>query len=170
MISFAFDIDCPAPAAWGEALAATPEALIAETLSALAGELHECEGAYEIAFALYDDEAMRALNAQFRGVDKPTNVLSFPAPVEFARAGDAITALGDVALARETIMREAAEQKKAPAEHFRHLIAHGILHLFGYDHQNDAEAERMETVERRILARLGIADPYRSVPECEQHE
>ena len=111
-----------------------------------------------LAVLLTDDAAVRALNRQWRGKDMPTNVLSFPAP--------AIAApwLGDVAVAYETCAREADEQRKTLAHHVTHLVAHGVLHLLGWDHQTDAEAEQMEAVERDILARLGVPDPYGDTP------
>ncbi len=96
---------------------------------------------------------MRALNARDRGKDKSTNVLSYPS----GERGF----LGDVVLARQTVWREAKAQNKTPVEHVCHLVVHGTLHLLGYDHETGAaDAERMEALERRILARLGIADPY----------
>ena len=102
---------------------------------------------------------MRALNARWRGLDQPTNVLSFPAaaPAGIAKA----RLLGDVVLAFETMAREAADEGKPLADHYRHLVAHGFLHLLGFDHDSEADAERMEAIETRILARLGVADPYR---------
>jgi probable rRNA maturation factor len=101
---------------------------------------------------------VRRLNACWRGIDKPTNVLSFrAAPAE--RAADA-PMLGDIALAYETLAREAEESGASLADHYRHLVAHGFLHLIGYDHQTDEEADRMEELETRILAKLGVADPY----------
>lgn len=110
----------------------------------------------EIAICLGDDERLRQLNARWRGLDKPTNVLSFPA----ASNGAGAARLGDIAIAYETLEHEAAEAGIAPVDHYRHLIAHGFLHLIGYDHQTEQEAERMEALERRILARVGVADPY----------
>ena len=111
-----------------------------------------------VSLCLADDAALRALNARWRGIDKPTNVLSFPsAPSD--RAGQAST-LGDIALAYETLAREAEDLGVPLADHYRHLLAHGFLHLIGYDHETDVEAERMEALETRILARLGAADPY----------
>lgn len=103
---------------------------------------------------LTDDLAVQALNAQFRHQDKPTNVLSFPAPPNPEQH------LGDVALAYGTCAREAAEQGKPLAAHLQHLVAHGVLHLLGYDHMTDAEASEMEELERVILAGLGVSDPY----------
>jgi len=108
----------------------------------------------EVTVLLTDDEEVRDLNARFRGQDKPTNVLSFPSPEHFAPH------LGDVALAYETCAREAAEQGKPLAHHLSHLVAHGVLHLLGWDHQTDAEADEMEALERTVLAALGIPDPY----------
>ena len=102
---------------------------------------------------------MRALNLRWRGLDKPTNVLSFPAPRPAGRGGIQTT-LGDIALAYETLAREAEELGVPLADHYRHLLAHGFLHLIGYDHETDAEAERMEALETRILTRLGLGDPY----------
>ena len=118
---------------------------------------------------LTDDAAVRALNAQWRGKDRPTNVLSFPAatPDEIARAraGGPPLLLGDVVLALETCRREAAEQGKPLADHVAHLVVHGVLHLLGHDHEDDAEADRMERLETAILAELGIADPYAGQPD-----
>ena len=111
------------------------------------------EGA--LAILLTDDAAVRELNRRWRGKDAPTNVLSFPA------AASAAPWLGDVALAYETCAREAADQGKPLAHHVTHLVAHGVLHLVGWDHQTDAEADEMEALERDILARLGVPDPYR---------
>jgi probable rRNA maturation factor len=103
---------------------------------------------------LTDDETVHALNARFRGRDKPTNVLSFPA------ATTAGPHLGDIALACAVCVREADEQGKRLADHLQHLVVHGALHLLGYDHLAEAEAEVMEALERRILAGLGAPDPY----------
>ena len=111
-----------------------------------------------VSLCLADDAALRALNARWRGIDKPTNVLSFPAAPS-DRVGQAST-LGDIALAYETLAREAEDLGVPLADHYRHLLAHGFLHLIGYDHETDAEAERMEALETRILARLGATDPY----------
>jgi probable rRNA maturation factor len=102
---------------------------------------------------LTDDGTVQDLNGRFRGQDKPTNVLSFPAP-------GGIGSLGDIALAYATCAREADEQGKPLEDHLQHLVAHGVLHLLGYDHLEEAEAEVMETEERRILAGLGVPDPY----------
>jgi probable rRNA maturation factor len=106
-----------------------------------------------LTVALADDKRVRALNKRDRRKDKPTNVLSYPSGEK--------QFLGDVVLARQTIWREAKAQKKTPADHVAHLVVHGTLHLLGHDHEISAtDAERMEALERRILAKLGIADPY----------
>ena len=167
-----------------------------------------------VSLCLADDAFLQALNLRWRGLDEPTNVLSFPAApallpprgggtgggsrghLTFAAASDqrraersvlpgrrdppprpaptrgagaraAVVdstpmqnALGDIALAYETLAREASELRLPLADHYRHLVAHGFLHLIGYDHETDEEVERMEALETRILARLGAADPY----------
>ena len=111
-----------------------------------------------VAVALTDDAGIRILNRDWRGRDAPTNVLSFPAPEGF---GDPeCPNLGDIAIAYETVAREAEEAGKPFAHHLAHLAVHGFLHLLGFDHEDDAEAERMEQQERDILAALGIPDPY----------
>jgi probable rRNA maturation factor len=112
----------------------------------------------DVSLCLADDAALRALNLRWRGFDKPTNVLSFPA-APIGHGGEP-TALGDIALAYETLAREAEDLGVPLADHYRHLLAHGFLHLIGYDHETDAEAERMEALETKILTRLGVGDPY----------
>jgi probable rRNA maturation factor len=107
----------------------------------------------EIALLLCDDATIRDLNQRFRGRDKPTNVLSFP-------SGEIEGFLGDIALARETCLREAAEKRLALRNHAAHLIIHGMLHLIGYDHETDDDAAVMERRETEILRTMGIADPY----------
>jgi len=109
-----------------------------------------------VAIALDSDATLHRLNRTYRGYDKPTNVLSFP-----AAKGDR-QSLGDIVLARQTVLREAREQGKRPADHLTHLVMHGVLHLLGYDHElGERQARRMEKLETRLLADLGIADPYR---------
>lgn len=116
----------------------------------------------ELVLVLADDRLVRSLNRDYRGQDKPTNVLSFAGLDETAEtAADAPMLLGDVVLARETISREAGAQGKTVAEHLTHLVVHGVLHLLGYDHETAPKAARMESLERAIMADLGIADPYR---------
>jgi probable rRNA maturation factor len=112
----------------------------------------------ELAVTLSDDARVAELNGEWRDKPKPTNVLTFPAvePDETAAA----PMLGDVILAFETVEREAREEGKSLSDHVSHLVVHGVLHLFGYDHLDDEEAEEMEALETRALARLGVADPY----------
>ncbi|QFU14927.1 rRNA maturation RNase YbeY [Microvirga thermotolerans] len=117
--------------------------------------------ALEASVMLTDDAAIRELNREWRGKDKPTNVLSFPAPEQPGIEGP--RHLGDIALAYETLVREAEEESKTLADHFAHLIVHGVLHLLGYDHEVEEEAEAMEALEVKALATLGIADPYRDM-------
>ena len=114
----------------------------------------------ELSVVFSDDAHVRTLNAGWRGKDKPTNVLSFPA-FPHSRRGEVPPVLGDVVLAAETVAAEASAEGKRLADRVTHLIVHGILHLIGYDHETDAEAEEMEEMERRILAGLDISDPYR---------
>ncbi|HZA02151.1 MAG TPA: rRNA maturation RNase YbeY [Hyphomicrobiaceae bacterium] len=110
------------------------------------------------AVALSSDKHVRALNRAYRGKDEPTNVLSFPALP--ARGGAGGRFLGDIVLAAETVAREAAEQGKPLRHHLQHLVVHGLMHLYGFDHRSAAEAEEMEALEAKILARLGITNPY----------
>lgn len=116
-------------------------------------------GASELSVVFTDDAAIQALNAEWRGKDKPTNVLSFPA-FPPAKGGLLPPMLGDIVLAAETVAREALAEKKPIEHHISHLVIHGLLHLLGYDHEADEEAEEMEAVERAALARLAIPDPY----------
>ena len=126
-------------------------------LAALAGAKPKIKGAAEISVLLTDDAEQRELNAQWRGKDSTTNVLSFPQIEPFAPV---IGLLGDITLARETLEREAAELGKSLDHHFTHLMVHGFLHILGYDHIDEAQALQMEGLETQILAGLGIDDPY----------
>jgi probable rRNA maturation factor len=119
-------------------------------------------GPAAVAVAFSSDAVVRRLNATYRDKDTSTNVLSFPAPdaAWAADVADDPRALGDVVLAVETVLAEAASAGIPPAHHFQHLLIHGVLHLAGYDHATDAEAEAMEALETTLLARLGIADPH----------
>lgn len=140
-------------------VAQDPEAVVERAVAATLAEFEP--EAVELCVVLADDAVVRALNRDHRGKDSPTNVLSFPpgfAPPAGARP------LGDVILALETVRREAEEQGKAAVDHLRHLVVHGVLHLSGYDHMTEAEAEEMEDLERAVLAGLGVADPYAEPP------
>jgi probable rRNA maturation factor len=116
-----------------------------------------CTRASELAIVLTDDSRIRLLNRNWRGFDAATNVLSFP-----TKNGGDKRHLGDIVLAFETIAREARAEHKPFAHHLAHLAVHGFLHLVGHDHENDLDAARMESAERRILKALGIPDPYRT--------
>lgn len=154
----AIDIDLSVEAGAWPAEAALA-ALSAAAVDAAVDELGARGAASELSLLFTDDAHIRILNAQWRGKDKATNVLSFPAfPV---RPGDTLPPmLGDIAIAFETVTAEAELESKAFEHHLTHLVVHGFLHLLGYDHETDGEAEVMEDLERRILARLAIPDPY----------
>ena len=119
-------------------------------------------GEAELAVMLTDDAGIRTLNSNWRGIDKPTNVLSFPAlqPTGAGGPDDAPRMLGDIAIAYETTRQEADDEQKPFDHHLSHLAIHGFLHLMGYDHETDDDAEAMEGLEQEILAQLGIPDPY----------
>ncbi len=146
--------------AWADALPDAPILVRAAALAALDGAgkrpaVSETDSASGlVAILLTDDEAVADLNAEYRRKAGPTNVLSFPA------AQNPEGFLGDLALAYGVCAREADQQNKSLADHLQHLVAHGVLHLVGYDHMNEDEAADMEGLERRILAGLGVADPY----------
>jgi probable rRNA maturation factor len=115
----------------------------------------------ELTIVLADNDTVRRLNRQYRGIDKPTNVLSFGGADEGRPPPRGSTIiLGDVVLARQTVAAEAAAQGKSIADHAVHLVVHGVLHLLGYDHQAAREADLMESIENQVLGRLGVADPY----------
>jgi probable rRNA maturation factor len=117
-------------------------------------------GRFSVTLLLTTDEEMRDLNRLWRGKDAPTNVLSFPADADRDRGF-----LGDIVLAYETASREAKERGISLADHVSHLAVHGMLHLLGFDHEGDPDAERMERVERIALASIGVADPYADADE-----
>lgn len=131
------------------------EAAVRAGINAAADEISSPAG--EVAVVLTDDAAIQKLNKQWRHIDKPTNVLSFPAAKSGAMQG---TIFGDIVIAYETLARESRDEGKEFAHHLSHLAVHGFLHLIGYDHQNDSDAETMEKLESAILARLQIPDPY----------
>jgi probable rRNA maturation factor len=142
------DVEVEDPA-WLEALPNAGE--LARKAGEAALEGRDPDG---VAILLADDETVRDLNARFRGKDAATNVLSFPA------AANAEKHLGDIVLAFGVCALEAREQARPLADHMSHLVIHGVLHLLGYDHADDDQAEQMEAVERDLLAGLGVADPY----------
>jgi probable rRNA maturation factor len=130
---------------------------------ATAAEIADADiGEAELAVMLTDDGGIRTLNSNWRGIDKPTNVLSFPAlpPTGAGGPDDAPRMLGDIAIAYQTTRREADDEQKPFDHHLSHLAIHGFLHLIGYDHEQDDDAEAMESLETEILAQLGIPDPY----------
>ncbi len=145
------------------------EAIASQSMEAALRESEEdpAQGA-EVSLLFCDDARMQALNRDFRGKDRPTNVLSFPGP----DLPEPAPVLGDIALGYETIVREAQEQGKSFADHTRHMIVHGFLHLLGYDHETAAEASEMEAMEIRILRRLGVENPYGEPrePEPDDHD
>ncbi len=145
---------------WRDSLPEAAECAVAATAAAwrAAGETPGARA--EISLLLTDDAAVQTLNARHRAQDKPTNVLSFPLE-EHPVSSSEPWLVGDVVLACETVNREARAQGKPMADHFRHLVVHGILHLLGYDHETDEDAAVMEKLEVEALASLGVADPYR---------
>ena len=138
------------------------EAVIQRAIAAAAETVDADVADAELAVMLTDNSGIRTLNSNWRGVDKPTNVLSFPAlqPDGGRREDDAPRMLGDIAIAYQTMRREADDEQKPFDHHLSHLAVHGFLHLIGYDHETDDDADAMETLEQEILAQLGIADPY----------
>jgi probable rRNA maturation factor len=148
---------------WPETV--TQPSFLDRIAAAIARKL-EFDGREAAVVSFGDDAAVRDLNARYRGKDAPTNVLSFPTTGHVVGPdGDGETRpLGDIVLARETVMREAAEQAVDFSHHVTHLLVHGVLHLLGYDHGVDAEAEEMEALEVEILLELGIDNPYTEEP------
>jgi probable rRNA maturation factor len=126
--------------------------VVAATLTEVGRRVHPDA---EISIRLCNDDEIRALNLAWRDKDKATNVLSFPAP-----AGSPGPLLGDIVVAFEYVSEEARESGRSLRDHLTHMLVHGLLHLLGFDHDSEPDAEEMENFERRILAQLGIADPY----------
>ena len=148
---------------WRQARAASAVVRRAVRQAATAVSRHSAE----LAIVLTDDAAIRRLNRDWRGVDAPTNVLSFAARNTGDRAGNrhdnqvqTHNHLGDIVLAYQTIKREARREDKPFNDHLAHLAVHGFLHLLGFDHRSDAQARRMESAERAILRGLAVPDPY----------
>ncbi len=140
------------------------EALASEVIgAAVAATKIKLAAQAEVSLLLCDDARIREINREWRGLDKPTNVLSFPAapPSMLAKS----PAVGDIAIAYETVAREAEEEAKTFRDHYMHMVAHGFLHLIGYDHETDDEADEMEALEISILGGLGVADPYANADE-----
>jgi probable rRNA maturation factor len=138
------------------------ESIIHRAIATAAEMVDADVGEAELAVMLTDDAGIRTLNGNWRGIDKPTNVLSFPAlpPTGPRGPDDAPRMLGDIAISYETTRREADDEQKPFDHHLSHLTIHGFLHLIGYDHEDDDDAETMEALEAEILAQLGIPDPY----------
>jgi len=153
---------------WRAALARRRALCITAVEAAIALAKPRLKRQAEVSLVLADDALVRRLNRQWRRIDAPTDVLSFAAE-EQAPAPQAPFLLGDVILAFETVSEAAEQQGKPLADHLRHLVVHGVLHLLGYDHQRPDEAEEMEALETRVLARLGVADPYAAERQAAGH-
>jgi probable rRNA maturation factor len=138
-----------------EALEATLEQVITSAVQAANDTAGPVQGSIGVLVA--DDGRIRELNKRWRKIDKPTNVLSFPYPTQ---PSGPVRHIGDLAISYETAAREAAVENKSLSDHVAHLSVHGFLHLLGYDHETDAKAEAMEQLERAILGRIGVSDPY----------
>ena len=153
MTPLSFSLDTAAPE-WQ----AVPglEALVARAVAAVP----QPDGPAEVSILLTGDAEMAELNGRYRGLPKPTNVLSFPAPATLKLPLGEVRPFGDLVLAWATVAREARDQGKSLDAHLTHLLVHGLLHLHGYDHQTDQDADTMERLETAILATLGYADPY----------
>lgn len=141
------------------------EATVAAAISSAAKFLkdrHSTRGG-EVSILLSDDSAVRDINRQFRGLDKPTNVLSFPAADTPATQGQLGSHLGDIVIAYETLRRECEAEDRLFLHHLAHLTVHGFLHLIGYDHETDAQADEMEALESRIMLGMNLPDPWHDV-------
>lgn len=160
----------PAPACWRPA-GGDAEALCRAAVRAVAGSLPGLDLAgWELGLTMTDDPGIRALNREYRGIDRATDVLSFPLdrpPLTRSLPGRPVPdrpvpggLLGDIVLSGDTLLRDAGRHGRTPADHLTHLVVHGMLHLLGYDHRTRADAARMESLEVAILAGLGVANPY----------
>lgn len=148
--------------AWPEALPDAEAVCRRAARAALDGAGAEMRDA-EVSIVLGDDALLQELNRDWRGIDAPTNVLAFPCD-QPAAGGTGPVLLGDVVASCETALAEARRDRRTIADHLSHLVVHGVLHLLGHDHRDDAEATAMEAMETRILGALGIADPYAEPP------
>lgn len=160
-IAVQIDVD-----AWRERLPDVEER-VKEAARAALDSARRSMGQAELCVVLADDTTVRDLNRHYRGKDKPTNVLSFPQDGDGEPDAETLASepgmpilLGDVILAYETVAAEARDQNKSISDHLAHLVVHGVLHLLGYDHQSEDDAQAMERLETRILGGLGVADPY----------
>jgi probable rRNA maturation factor len=122
-------------------------------------------GVFEVSVRIVDADEIHSLNKQYRGKDKPTNVLSFPAGEVSGLPADMPVLLGDIVVCARVVREEAVEQRKALADHWAHMLVHGTLHLLGFDHETDPQASEMEALETTILSDHGLADPYRAAGE-----
>jgi len=134
------------------------EQIVRDAVAAAASALSTGDG--EVSIVLTDDSAIASLNRDWRGIDKPTNVLSFPASGH--KASEGVRFLGDIVIAYETLVRECDDEGRIFLHHLAHLTVHGFLHLIGYDHQTDTQAEEMEGLESKIMTRMNMPDPYLS--------
>jgi probable rRNA maturation factor len=158
------DIDVLADSpAWRDGFPAAESVCRRAAVAAFDGGYHRA-GQAEVGLVLSDDARVRRLNHDFRGYDRATNVLSFPnhtaAEVAAPWPPDRPLLLGDIVVAYETVVAEAVAERKDFSHHLSHLVVHGMLHLLGYDHRTQAEADEMERLETRILATLGVPNPY----------
>jgi probable rRNA maturation factor len=145
---------------WITGLSGPVRETVEETIVGVAPDLADYDGDVEIGILLTDDTTLRTLNREYRGIDKPTNVLSFPIsrtiPVDTALP----ILLGDIVISCQTVAIEAERDGKTAEHHLRHMLVHGVLHLLGFDHETEAEAEAMEALEAQILLPLGVSNPY----------
>jgi probable rRNA maturation factor len=145
------DIQTQSPLWSAEPLA---EQIVRDAIAAAAEALATADG--EVSILLTDDSAIRALNRDWRGIDKPTNVLSFPAP----KTDGGTAMLGDIVMAYETLRLECDEENRVFLHHLAHLTVHGFLHLIDYDHHTDTQADEMERLESKIMTRMKMPDPH----------
>ncbi len=167
-IDFVVEIDVAVEDPRWETVVPDLEAFVTRAVEAgLAVAPEPPEGPVEVSILLTGDDAVQDLNRTWRGKDKPTNVLSFPAPAQPSPAGVPMP-LGDVVLAYDTMLRESVEQTKPLSDHLAHLLVHGTLHLLGQDHETgEADADAMEALEVAALRTLGVPDPYAADPCAE---